>query len=93
MLKAKRPGVSARALAGQYGLEELRHYIERSRVAIDKLRGWEFSGHDRFSRKNHRRVTGVCLEKGGIDARRRSRESDKGWAPHETRGLGESVYL
>lgn len=43
VLKAKRPGVSARALARQYGLEELTHYINRSRCEIDKCRGWEFS--------------------------------------------------
>ncbi len=51
VLKAKRPGVSARALAGQYGLEELRHYIERSRVAIDKRRGWEFAAKAAFPGK------------------------------------------
>ncbi len=38
VLKAKRPGVSTRALARQYGLEELRDYIARSRRAIDQLR-------------------------------------------------------
>lgn len=43
VLKAKRPGVSARKLARQYGLEELTHYINRSRCEIDKCRGWEFS--------------------------------------------------
>ncbi len=43
VLKAKRSGVSARELARQYGLEELRHYINRSRVEIDRCRGWEFS--------------------------------------------------
>jgi len=43
VLKAKRPGVSARELARQYGLEELRHYIERSRGGIDERRGWRFS--------------------------------------------------
>ncbi len=43
VLRAKRSGVSARALARQYGLEELRHYINRSRCEIDKCRGWEFS--------------------------------------------------
>ena len=43
VLKAKRPGVSARELARQYGLEELRHYINRSRCEIDKCRGFEFS--------------------------------------------------
>lgn len=43
VLRAKHPGVSARELARQYGLEELRHYINRSRSEIDKCRGWEFS--------------------------------------------------
>jgi predicted amidohydrolase len=43
VLRAKRPGVSARDLARQSGLEELRHYINRSRSEIDKCRGWEFS--------------------------------------------------
>ena len=39
VLKAKRPGVSARELAKQYGLEELRDYIRRSRQSIEKRRG------------------------------------------------------
>lgn len=43
VLKAKRPGVSARELARQYGLEERRPYLNRSRCEIDKLRGWQFS--------------------------------------------------
>ena len=43
VLKAKRPGVSCRALARDYGLEELRHYINRSQCEIDKCRGWEFA--------------------------------------------------
>jgi hypothetical protein len=43
VLKAKRPGVSARELARQYGLEELRDYINRSRREIDELRGWAFA--------------------------------------------------
>ena len=43
VLKAKRPGVSCRELARQYGLEDLRHYINRSQCEIDKCRGWEFS--------------------------------------------------
>jgi len=51
VLKAKRPGVSARALARQYGLEELRHYLERSRVAIDSRRGWEFAAKVAFPEK------------------------------------------
>ncbi|MBI2193712.1 MAG: carbon-nitrogen hydrolase family protein [Planctomycetes bacterium] len=38
VLRAKRPGVSARGLARDYGLEELRAYLRRSRVAIDALR-------------------------------------------------------
>lgn len=44
VLKAKRPGVSARELAQQYGLEELRDYIDRSRREIDRMRGWPFAG-------------------------------------------------
>jgi hypothetical protein len=43
VLKAKRPGVSARQLAQHYGLEELRHYLDRSRRSIDQRRGWEFA--------------------------------------------------
>ena len=43
VLRARRPGVSARELARQYGLEELRDYIDRSRRDIDKMRGWSFS--------------------------------------------------
>jgi predicted amidohydrolase len=43
ILKAKRPGVSARALAREYGLEERRPYINRSRCDIDRARGWQFS--------------------------------------------------
>ena len=37
------PGVSARRLASEYGLEELRHYLDRSRRSIDERRGWEFA--------------------------------------------------
>jgi predicted amidohydrolase len=43
VLKARRPGVSARALARQYGLEELRDYIDRSRRELDRMRGWSFA--------------------------------------------------
>jgi predicted amidohydrolase len=43
VLKAKRPGVSARDTAHEYGLEELRHYLDRSQVAIDKRRGQEIA--------------------------------------------------
>jgi predicted amidohydrolase len=42
VLRARRPGVSARELARQYGLEELRDYISRSRREIDAMRGWAF---------------------------------------------------
>jgi putative heme degradation protein len=42
VLRAKRPGVSARKLAAEYGLEELRPYLARSRREADALRGWEF---------------------------------------------------
>ena len=42
VLRARRPGVSARELARQYGLEELRDYISRSRRDIDRMRGWSF---------------------------------------------------
>ena len=43
VLKAKRPGVSARAVARQYGLIERRPYLKRSRSEVDKARGWQFS--------------------------------------------------
>jgi predicted amidohydrolase len=42
VLKATRPSVSARALAAEYGLEELRDYIHRSRRAINEMRGKPF---------------------------------------------------
>jgi predicted amidohydrolase len=42
VLRATRPGVSARALARQYGLEELRDYLDRSRREIDLKRGCAF---------------------------------------------------
>ncbi|MFN8494726.1 MAG: carbon-nitrogen hydrolase family protein [Caldilineaceae bacterium] len=38
VLRAKRPGVSARRLARQSGLEELRDYLTRSRIQIDQMR-------------------------------------------------------
>ena len=38
VLKAKKPGVSARKLAKQYGLRELRDYMDYSRDEIDKMR-------------------------------------------------------
>ncbi|HUW60994.1 MAG TPA: carbon-nitrogen hydrolase family protein [Candidatus Bathyarchaeia archaeon] len=42
VLKAIKPGVSARALAKSYGMEELRDYKNRSRREIDRMRGWSF---------------------------------------------------
>lgn len=43
VLKAKRPGVSARELARSYGLEELRDFISHSRWLIAQRRGGEFT--------------------------------------------------
>jgi predicted amidohydrolase/predicted dehydrogenase len=43
VLEATRPGVSARQMARQYGLEELRDYLNRSRREIDRKRGWPFA--------------------------------------------------
>lgn len=42
VLRARCPRVSARALAKQYGMEELRDYIDRSRRQIDDMRGAAF---------------------------------------------------
>ena len=39
VLKARKAGISARALAHEYGLEELRDYVNRSCVEIDSKRG------------------------------------------------------
>ena len=43
VLRARRPGVSAKELARKYGLEELRDYIDRSRQEIDRMRGMPFA--------------------------------------------------
>ena len=43
VLQARRHGVSARDLARQYGLEELRDYVNRSRRYIDSMRGGPFA--------------------------------------------------
>ena len=51
VLAATSPGVSARALARQYGMEELRDYLTRSRREIDKMRGWRFAGEARDKTK------------------------------------------
>ena len=42
VLTPKRPGVSARGLAQEYGMEELRDYLDRSRREIDQIRGCTF---------------------------------------------------
>jgi predicted amidohydrolase len=42
VLKATQPGASARNLAHDYGLEELREYVTRSRRAINERRGHVF---------------------------------------------------
>jgi predicted amidohydrolase len=39
VVRARKPGVSVRALARQYGIEDLRDYIPRSQQEIDVLRG------------------------------------------------------
>jgi hypothetical protein len=43
-LKSLVPGLSARGIAAEYGIEELAAYKHRSRVEIDKMRGFEFHG-------------------------------------------------
>ena len=47
VLQATAPGVSAPALARQYGLEELRDYLHRSRRQIDERRGHGLPGSSR----------------------------------------------
>jgi predicted amidohydrolase len=42
VLEAKRPGVSARQLGREYGLEELRPYQDRSRTGVDARRGFSW---------------------------------------------------
>ena len=43
VLRAKKPGISARLLAKKFGLEELTDYQDRSRREIDKKRGFSFT--------------------------------------------------
>ena len=43
VLKSKKPGVSARSLAKEFKMEELRDYQNRSRSEIDKKRGSNFT--------------------------------------------------
>lgn len=58
VLKAKRPGVSARKLAREYGLEELRDYINRSRQAINTRRGVPLGEPSSTTREGTRSVPG-----------------------------------
>ncbi len=43
VLRAKRPGVSSRDLAREYGLVEKAELVRRARKITDKRRGWAFS--------------------------------------------------
>jgi len=43
VLRAKKPGISARSLARKFGMEELTVYQDRSRKEIDKKRGFSFT--------------------------------------------------
>jgi predicted amidohydrolase len=43
VLRAKKPGISARELAKKFGMEELTDYQDRSRREIDKKRGFSFT--------------------------------------------------
>ena len=43
VLRAKRPGVSSRELARQYGLVEKAELVRRARKLIDDRRGWAFA--------------------------------------------------
>lgn len=72
VLRAKRPGVSARQLAHQYGLEELRRYVERSRLAIDGRRGWEFTEKVAFPNKNIPELKALASETGIRNIRKTS---------------------
>jgi predicted amidohydrolase len=43
ILKSTKDGVKMRELAKSYGMEELRDYKNRSRLEIDRMRGWKFA--------------------------------------------------
>lgn len=64
VLRAKRPGVSARKLARDYGLEELPHYTTRSRSAIDAQRGWAFEEKVVFPKKSIAELKSMAPETG-----------------------------
>jgi predicted amidohydrolase len=71
VLKAKRPGVSARGLARQYGLEELRAYLNRSRRSIDEMRGWQYEARVLFPDLDEAGLKALAAKNGG-PARARS---------------------
>lgn len=62
VLRAGRSGISARKLAREYGLEELRHYLDRSRLEIDTMRGWEFMEKVVFPDKDISALKGLAME-------------------------------
>lgn len=78
VLKAKRPGVRARELAKQYGLEELRLYLGRSRRSIDARRGWQYEAKVLFPdldiaglkalnrRESHAKIAGLSETSGQV---------------------------
>jgi hypothetical protein len=43
VLRAKRPGVSSREIAANYGLVEKAELVRRARKLDDERRGWAFS--------------------------------------------------
>jgi predicted amidohydrolase len=47
ILKAKKPGISARSLSLKYGMEELNDYQSRSRKEINKKRGVNFTAKEK----------------------------------------------
>jgi hypothetical protein len=47
ILKAKKPGITARSLSLKYGMEELSDYQNRSRKAINKMRGYSFTANEK----------------------------------------------
>jgi hypothetical protein len=61
VLQARRPGVSARELAAQYGMEELRAYIDRSRREIDDMRGHPFGERSQSSSSGSRSMTSTAV--------------------------------
>jgi predicted amidohydrolase len=59
IIKSNRPGVSARQLAKQYGMEELRDYLNRSRHGIDAKRGFDFEAKVIYPDMDRARLTSL----------------------------------